>query len=303
MARSLIQQLNYCVHKSFNPGRSKHYDKEHHQGRDRGLIYSYETKYDRLDVVNNFGKFMKEKYPEIKMARDLQPTHFQDYLNDCKERGCTQATLTSRTSHLRALCREMAHIYPTCEKIPEKAIKTPLAVREKIRDHQMPIETRERVLERANGNLRTAMELSKAFGLRSQEITHVRARDIYERDGSIYCHVERGKGNRNREVQALDRERGERCLELVRGLPEQERLVPIKDKSLERSLTRELQRGGEHELHIGFHGLRKTWSQELYNDYRESHSKLETVIYVNEQLGHSGDRDEELLARYVADLH
>lgn len=90
-------------------------------------------------------------------------------------------------------------------------------------------------------------------------------------------------------------------LEIARNRGEKQLLIPTRDKSLERAVTRELKANNEHERYIGLHAARKTWAQELYNQYRQEHSKFETVGYVNEQLGHSAERDQELLDRYVYD--
>lgn len=301
MGHSLKSQLKNAVHKSFKEGRNKHEEKiRNKKWREMGNSWSYETKHDRLDNASRLANFISSQFSEIKLANEIKVEHIQAYLDDCRDRGATQATLQGYASNCRALCRELENTYKSMGKIDTRKIKTPTAVNKKIRDHQMKEDVRDELIKSNNTNVINAAILSAAFGLRSQEITKVKAKDIYEKDGKIMCHVERGKGNRNREVVAMNEERGRKALLLKEKYSDEDKLVPIKDKSLERAVTRELKKSGKHEKYIGLHAARKTWAQENYDNYRKKHTKLETIRYINEQLGHSGDRDVELLEKYVA---
>ena len=302
MGHSLKSQLKNAVHRSFKEGRNKHEEKlKDKKWRDKGNSWSYETKHDRLDNASRLANFISENWPEIKLANEIKVEHIQAYLDDCMDRGATQATLQGYSSNCRALCRELENCYKSVGKIDTRKIKTPTAVNKKIRDHQMDTAARDELLKSNSTNVVNAAILSAAFGLRSQEITKVKAKDIYGMDGKIMCHVERGKGNRNREVVAINKERGRMALLLKEKYSDEDKLVPIKDKSLERAITRELKKSGKHEKYIGLHAARKTWAQEIYDIYRKNnHTKLETIVFVNEQLGHSGERDVKLLEKYVA---
>lgn len=299
MGHSINSQLKYAVHNSFKAGRSKHAEKiRDSKWQERGASWSYETKFDRLDCADRLGQYIKEHYPNTKLAKDIRIEQIQAYLSDCKRRGLTQATLDAYASNCRAICRELKRTYSGCQ-MNEREITTPTAIKAKIRDHQMPERARKCLQQSENENVKIAGALSAAFGLRAKEMTKVRPFDIYEVDGEVFCHVERGKGNRNREVKAFNHERGRLTLEIARNRADKECLINIKDKSLERAVSRELERNNMHERYIGLHAARKTWAQETYDQYRQEHSKYETVGYVNEQLGHSAERDQELLDKYV----
>lgn len=75
----------------------KKYDEQHTN------IYSYSEKFRLLDVANDLSRFLKANYSDIKLVRDIQPQHIQEFLISKKD--CTQNTINSYMQSLKKLER------------------------------------------------------------------------------------------------------------------------------------------------------------------------------------------------------
>lgn len=304
--RSMQQQLTYVVRNTMSIGQSKHADKGlgkkgvRHDGRS----YSYATANGRLDVAKQFGKFMRDEYPEVKMAVQIKADHMNEFLQS-KAGSCSNDTLRTYSSHLRALAKEIHTTYGKDLNIRKNDIKTPESTIAPVRTVTMTQEDIEKIHETyyENSNGDKAMVISRCTGARAEEIVTLRKEDVFTKDGTIYVHLN-GKGGRERDVKVQEREMGKRLLEIAKNTPDNERIVPIKVGSIERSLERHMKSLGMKEQYknTGFHSMRKAWSQRTYDRYRETHTKKESIEYVNEQLGHGAERDVALLGRYVENI-
>ena len=305
MSHNLRQQITHAVRESRAYGQAKH-DAPAHVRHD-GRTYSYNSFNNRLDVAKAFGTFMQSEHPEVRYARDLTPAHANEFLSAAAARGVADSTLDAYRSTLGAIYRECGREYGTRTPergeihVPERTapvapVRT-VAMREEhieqLRDSYRPYSTG-----------RNAVDIAHACGARVEGISKLRGSDIHERaDGSVYVHLTE-KGGRQRDVDVLDPADRDRMRDL-RDRYGTDRVCPARPESIDRSLSRHLHDLGIRDLYrdTTVHAIRKAWAQRTYDTYRQDHSKLEAIKYVNEQLGHSAERDVALLAHYVEDIH
>lgn len=304
--RTIEQQLTHAVRQSHTTGTSKRYEKKTNpEWQELGKSWSHQTMQNRLELAHAFGKFMKTEFPEIKLVRDLKAEHYNAYLEKNKERW-SSATLQRYMSDFRAIQREVEHCYANIPKMD---------VRHEIRaykpsNEQMAMRTSnamekadfDKLTECTNVNLKNALTLAYTFGLRSEGICTIKAEDITEKDGKVYATVTE-KGGRTRTVEALTEEMGKYVKENLADA-RTGRICETQPESLRRALQREMKKTGMADKYRGekFHKIRKLYAQELYDKHRQEHSKRESIQYVNVALGHSADRDTDLLACYVSNI-
>lgn len=302
--RSMRSQLTYCVRSTTAYGQSKHTEKGkgkhgvHHDGRS----YSYSTTDARLDTAKQFSRWLQERYPEVKRAVDITAPHMNEFLEE-KSKTCRAATLESYASNLRALTKEIKTVYgrTRCE---EKEILTPSSTIDRARTMAMDRSDIEKLYHsfREDSVGHRAITLEIACGARVEGLTKLTPADITILSDSfakIAVHGE--KGGRDRVVDVNGKDNIERLQHIKDTIPAKERICPVKPDSLNRSICRhlkELELKDKYKL-TSVHAMRKEWAQKTYDEYRKDHNKLQTVQYVNQQLGHSAERDQALLDRYV----
>ncbi len=66
-------------------------------------IYSFAMRNNLIDTAGNFVSFMKENYPDIKMIRDINISHFNHYLES--KANVSQLTLNQISSRINSLER------------------------------------------------------------------------------------------------------------------------------------------------------------------------------------------------------
>lgn len=296
------QQLTYAVRQSSAIGQSKHADKG--MGREGvrhdGRSYSYAALNGRLDTAKNFAGFMQREYPEITKAVNIKVEHINSFLTE-KAMTVNNDTLKTYASNLRSLVKEVEKCYHTNLQIKKNDIITPKVEREPWRTHPMSAPD----IERLHGSFKSgstgdrAMILSHATGARAEEICTIRKEDIHINGDTAMVRIT-GKGGRTREVYVRDTSEIVKLNEIRANTPPGGRICPIKVDSLHRSVERHMKDIGINEQYkyTSIHAMRKEWAQRTYDNYRQNHSKLETIKFVNVQLGHGADRDVVLLERY-----
>ena len=309
--RSIKQQITYAVRQSHTKGVSKRYEKLNNpKWQERGQSWSYQTLENRLETAKNFSKFMCENYSEIRRADEITPEHFNAYLRSGAALGWSKATLDARASDCRAIARELDTTYRIIHAVLPNYkidIKPPKVETQTFVRTNKGIEADDlKKLETScNDTLYKAITLAHTFGLRAEGLATIKGGNVYRaEDGNIHCIITE-KGGRERDIKALNEELGENALAISKAVEKEERILPVKADSLSRALTRQMERTGLKEKYpkVSMHAIRKTFAQECYDNYRKSHTKYETIRYVNEQLGHGADRDVALLSKYVENIH
>lgn len=80
--RNMRHQLLFALESCKRIGTSKRqYRLDHPGNKTRGYVFSIESYKKIKSEIKSFAKFMRENYPEIQMAVDINNKHFQSYLN------------------------------------------------------------------------------------------------------------------------------------------------------------------------------------------------------------------------------
>lgn len=311
---NICNQLKYAVYKSKAFGESKYDErKKGEESRTNYKTYSRSSMKEKLDIAQSLGKWIQREHPEIKRAVEISPKLCQDYLSDMAAHGVRQTTLEKCTSNIRAVMRCVEASFGSPRYDLKSAIKTPQTSQE-VRDLRTAKGISQKDYEKLLGSVKPtsntakAMVIARTTGARAGGACTVKKEDIKIYGEKAYVTLTE-KGGRTREVEVV-REDHVKALSELRGATKDGELViqhrgkPLKPESVEKGVQRamekvELTREYKYEK---MHCIRKLWAQERYNDYRQDHSKLETVRYINIQLGHGAERDEALLGRYVDEM-
>ena len=305
MGRNLKYQFKTCIEKNFKLGMDKHSIKKNKQ-MNKTRIFSYSDRKNLIDFTANFSNFMKENHKEIKLVKDINSNHVQEFLND-KAKTCSQATLREYSSHIRKMSNLINSTYKTNIKYD---FKTPTSVRGKqiLRDQQMKLEDYKRIHEimRNGSNGQKAIEIGKNFGLRISEITKLQKRDIDLDKKEIL--VKDAKGGRDRTVHFNTEEQIKVATKLYNSVSRDlDRIVAVKENAINMSLNRAMKKlniKNEYK-ETSFHSIRKLYAQQEYDRLRNEGNSIEMACCkVSEQLGHSADRglDEKLIKRYIKNI-
>lgn len=305
--RGIANQLSYAVGQNKAMGQSKY--SANKDVRHDGRSYSYAAHNKKLDIAKNFGHWMRDNHPEVTKAIDIKAEHMNEYLKK-KAETCRPATLRLYASDLRSISKCVSRTFGrSAIKNPKIDIVTPTNDRQPSRTMAMDSKDIDKIQAhlRPDSNADRALKLERATGARVEGLTHIRPIDIHihnENSASVYIYGE--KGGRNRTVQVYGKEHIKNLSHLkeLQTVPERP-IVAIKKDGINRAFNRVMHQigiKGKYEL-TSVHAMRKEWAQRTYDYYRETHTKLDSIRYTNQQLGHGAERDVDLLGKYVANIH
>ena len=289
--RNIKYQFKYCIDTHFREGMDKHSMKRN--GKDNSKIYSYADRKNLIDLSANFANWIKENHAEIKQLKDINSMHIQEFLNE-KANSCSRKSLQEYQSHFRKLETLCNNTYNT--NVDFHSTVTPISAKNgggKIRNIMCSDAQYQMLLKTKNSNLKSALVLSKNFGLRASECSKLQYRDIKE-DG-IY--IADSKGKKSRFVKAENKEQQD-ILQQFRG-KKQGRICPIQTGSLQQAFNRECKKQGIHFQNGAFHTLRKNFATAKYKEYREKGETVQQALdSVSHVLGH-GSKRNELMKQYI----
>lgn len=195
--------MQYCLSQSAKIGVSKRADKA--SGIDTGkYIYSVSRLHSMRDFVTNFAGFMRENYPEIKMVRDIEVSHFNAFF---KARGnqWSNSTRLEYQSKIHKLGLLVNNVFNLDKDFSVKFSRdTGYSERSEGysgRDKAMSLEhvqalTKE--LEEGESCAKWVPAVAYAIGARSEEIRSIRPEDIDLKKGVVK--LRNCKNGRNRDV-------------------------------------------------------------------------------------------------------
>ncbi len=289
--RNIKYQFKYCIDTHFREGMDKHSMKRN--GKDNSKIYSYSDRKNLIDSSSNFSNWLKENHNEIRQLKDINSTHIQEFLNE-KAKTCSTKTLEQFQSYFRkleALCNDT---YNT--NVDFHSAVTPISIKNgggKIRNIMCSDAQYQSLLKTTNSNLKSALILSKNFGLRASECSKLQYKDIKE-DG-IY--IADSKGKRNRFIEAENQQQQE-ILQQFRG-GKQGRICPVQTGSLQQAFNRECKKQGIDFQNGAFHTLRKNFATTKYKEHREKGETIQQALdSVSHALGH-GSKRNKLMKEYI----
>lgn len=309
MARNIKYQFLHAIDANFRKGMDKHSDQK--SGiRATERIYSFSDRRNLIDFSANLANFLKVNYPEVKMIKDIKPSMIQEFL-DQKAKTCTQATLEQYVSKLNKLEKIVNSTYKTVNVSWSKEVQIPTSElgRDKIRDIAFSREDLDLILRKAEemnstSQAKIAIECAARFALRVSETCHIRLSDIDEQKMQLHIHESKGGRSRDIEISKDDLAFLKKAFE---GKSENERLISIKEDSVNRWLSRMEEKCGIREKYrntkSGVHAIRKMKAQELYDEYRQAgYSKEEALAKTSVYLGH-GENRKKLMEQYVLHIH
>ena len=309
MSRNIKSQFNYAINVCFEKGcgASKHSDKHNkNKGNSKcAKIYSYSTLHGRQDVARQFADFLKTEHSEIKMAYQITKEHVEEFIQ-YKKTECTTETLNTYRSNLKALGYNLNVVYKinvdfSIEKVVgcngTKDIRT------------TPMDASDLVLLQHSYRKGTtgynALLLAEIGGLRASEITKLKCSDIGITNKVGIIHIVDSKGKRNRDILINNENDIKKLTDMISLCSSgNERFVKCNTKSLHTNISRHMKQIGIRDKYSNqnFHSIRKMWSQKIYDEYRQNHTKAETKSYVSQQLGHGANRDTKTLQRYISHI-
>lgn len=291
--RNIKYQFKYCIDTHFREGMDKHSMKRN--GKDNSKIYSYSDRKNLIDSSSNFSNWLKENHNEIRQLKDINSTHIQEFLNE-KAKTCSTKTLEQFQSYFRkleALCNDT---YNT--NVDFHSAVTPISIKNgggKIRNIMCSDAQYQSLLKTTNSNLKSALILSKNFGLRASECSKLQYRDIKE-DG-IY--IVDSKGKKNRFVKAENKEQQEILKQFRQEKQGSIRICPVQTGSLQQAFNRECKKQGFRFQNGAFHTLRKNFATAKYKEYREKGETVQQALdSVSHALGHGSNRNQ-LMKEYI----
>lgn len=303
MARNLKYQLKTAIDKNFKEGMDKHSIKQN--GGGNGKIFSYADRSNLINFTSNFANWMKDNYPEVKMAKDINSNHVQSFLNN-KADKCSRATLKQYVSKANKMAKLINNTYNQNIKFNVVAPSSKSG-NQVLRNQQMSKSHYEKLINgMRDGNGKNALLITKNFGLRVSEVTKLQSRDIDLDKGVI--RVVGGKGGRDREVPIRTQEQRQVAEQLKATVSlDTDRIVPIKPNSVNMALNRAMDRigVGEEYSDTGIHSIRKLYAQEQYNYYRDQGMEInQSLSLVSQDLGHSLERgkDMDLMCIYIKNI-
>lgn len=260
-------------------------------------IYSFAMRNNLIDTAGNFCSFMKENYPEIKMIRDINITHFNHYLES--KTNVSQLTLNQLASRINSLERiTNKHYHQTVDwhtgrKVPDVSITSRRAgacFTNAQKEMLLAYLDNKNDCAGKNGVL-----IASEFGLRASEITNLKVKDIY----SDHLHIHAGKGGRNRDI-SITTEQYNFLKNMIKGLNSNDRIIPIRPTSVcdylrvccKNLFLSEPSFKTILNAKSSIHAMRKNYATNLYNSERasgKSHDKAMEIVMNN--LGHSANRE------------
>jgi len=213
----------------------------------------------------------------IKNLSEVTRDHASEYLKNHINAGYANDTIRKEFSALAKLLD--CHTYDFSVPMPPKPKRLEITRSRLPRLHDK---------EYRPDKYKDVIEFSLATGLRRKELAALKPEDIYRKeDGRLYCHVERGKGGRQREVRVL-RDKENLVLECKAKAETANR-----ERVFEKIISR-----------IDIHSLRREYAQERYKEVERD--KLERGKEIKRDYicrDGSGRRfDKEILREVTQDL-
>jgi len=190
MSKSIERQLMHAVYDCFTPGHYKRTDKFNTAIDTSWKIYSTSSKRDMLDLAKDFGKFLKEQYPDVRWAYGINHTVIQAYI-DSKAATCVDKTLgkiVSRIGKLERCCKHTYRNSPLEWKVYQLVQPVSIKNAEFVKDTPVPLEVSKSVIEaieKRRSQVCNAVRLSAFAGMRANETVNLKAGNVHLTGGQF----------------------------------------------------------------------------------------------------------------------
>lgn len=304
MGRNIKYQLLTCINTNFQPGTPKHSLKVSNQ-MNNTRIFSYADRKALVNICSQFAMFMKQENGDIKYVKNIKAEHVQAFLNHKAKTGCSKETLRTYWSYMHKMGNLINATYHADVDFKCCFVPAPLSPA-KIRDKQMADNDFNSLLNSYSDSsrMRDVLKIAYSCGLRTEEIAHLRIKDIDTERMQLYVHC--GKGGKDRYVPIGNEYKGF-YEDLKMRYDKDEKIVKITTNAIYKSLNRHEKALGikEHYKHTAIHCIRKNFAQRQYNAFRDKgYSAQESLSRVSVILGHGYARPEidNCIQQYVLSI-
>ena len=263
-------------------------------------VYSKSDAKALFQMASQFGRYAQKELG-VKHAKDLRQEHAEKFLDSLRRTGCTASTLKTYAGRLRHLSECVNHTYKSAH-LDFSALKAPDAPQAPKRE-QMTQEQYTAVLNcMPESQSKDAFRLARCFGLRVGSTTRYQVRDVDFEKNQLT--VYRDKAGRTRVLPIETAEQRELLTRLMAGKGPKDKLITIKQDSVNKTVRRNMIRSGvcqnliEEKTNI--HSIRKLTAQERYDHLKEAgRSKRDAAGDVSQYLGHGRNR-KDIRDTYIA---
>lgn len=302
--RSLKEQMRFAINQSENLGHSKRVENRDKDLDNRNRLYSIDRIENMRDFSNQFCKFLKQEFPEIRLAKEITSIHAQAFL-DRNAKSWTGRTCEEYKGRFDKLDLILQKAYHT--KGFAKSLEIPINGKESTRIVAMNREDLERIKQSyssrdSKSHGKDAIEISSRCGLRAKEVSRLKGISINVEKG-ILEHIWR-KGNKYMDVPI--REQDKAYFKELKELMGDGRVCPITEDSINKSIRKEMERCGiskEYENTTN-HAIRKLYASERMRELRgdvvkDEKTEREAWQIVQNELGHGEQFRQGLYNTYV----
>lgn len=299
--RSLNNQINYCITQNTRIGESKRaFRNNPNNGNAKGQIFSVQYAENLRDTVKGFTNFMKENYPEIRLAKEIKTEHIQAWV-DSKSCQWTQATLNNHISRMNIVCQQINNTFNTNIQLD---VKKPTVIKaQNVRNFAMEKNDLEELRKELAGRrteAKTALEITYRTGLRSKEVARLHSSCI-NTDKWVIEVREGAKNGKFRDVPIRPRDRAY-FSDLKAQTQGQYVCKGVGEESLNRGIRRALETIGKADKYPDSttHAIRKLYATERMQEERQT-GKTERACWsiVQQELGHGSQYRQKLYNTYV----
>jgi len=333
----MVQQLNYAINENRRIGESKRAYKMSHEGKTDAKIFSNLYAKSLHDTAKSLGKFMREMYPDVRMANQIKSEHVQAYINTMSP-NWSRKTMETKISAIKKIGECIRTTFPTKEKdygnkadyyrndsdvgVIDKSYygnksdyyrnnaktspfiieQTKTVRRESVRDVAMDKEDFQLLLRnmKPGSNARICIEITYRCGLRVNEVACLRRSNININKRCLELR-EGTKTGKWRDVPIRDKDMAF-FRELVANTQHEYVTRGIQPGSLNKAIRRKMKEVGiaEKYLRTTDHSIRKTYASERMEEERAlGKSERAGWSVVQYELGHGAGFRHSLYVTYV----
>ena len=304
MARSIGYQFENAINSQFGKNGEGGFDK--HSMRANKIdttdkVFSYKEREALIKVGYQFGKYLKENYPEVKKISDIRSEHTQGFLNS-KANTNNKNSLGTVKSNLNKLDKVSSVRYGSKTESFMNEIKTPETVcKNNIRGNVSASKEEwakiEKEMQGSSSKANDLIRLAKEYGLRVESLTNLRACDFDFKNKTIKIVNDKGKRDR-----VLKMTNVEICKKVVGVKTGNDKITKMRPSSINRQFGRMAQKAGItkfKDAKTGIHALRKSRACELARELKDKGFDREKILSeVSRFLGHGTTR-RDVLKKYL----
>ncbi len=336
MARNIVQQLDYAIEKAKSFGTKKRalkFDAGTEKGKEalESKIVSLSRYCDMKKLAANFGNYLRENFPAVKRATDIEEKHIDAYLR-AKAVTNNSTAMPKVMSNIRKLENVARSAFPgsvidwgTQRVVMPKA--KDVINYQKTNPISMELSASMVSILKSTGRSEAwrGLEVGRHVGMRVGEVVKLKVENIHlypepgdkhDRWGFGYVEILAGpaggaKGGRPRKIPIYSQEAREAIEKAIAGKQPEDYVVtsmyrgggPITTDGMNKRLGYALEKLEIADNYKGdkMHGCRKAWAQIVYDITRkEGGDQKKARAVTNELLGHSAKR--EVVETYVANM-